>query len=51
MLQFFYSTKIRNNIVGSLFCISSVRAEHADDSRVKLIVESKISLLLEFDQY
>ena len=40
------STKMHSNIVESLFCIPGTSAEHKDYSRVKLIVESKIGLLL-----
>ena len=47
----FYYTKILNNIVESLFCVSGVSAEHEDDLRVKMIVESEISLLLELYRY
>ena len=47
----FYSKKIRNNTVQSLFCIPGASAERQDDSRVKLILESKIGLLLEFNRY
>ena len=47
----FYSTKIRNNILESLFFIPGVSAEHEDDLRVKLIVESEIGLLLELYRY
>ena len=42
----FYSTKIRNSIVESLFCISGASTEPQENSRVELIVESDIGLLL-----
>ena len=45
MLESDSSTKIRNNIVESLFCIPGAIAEHEDNSRVNLIVESEIGLL------
>ena len=45
------SKKNQNNILDSLFCIPSVGSEHEEDLKVKLINESRIGLLLEFDQY
>ena len=47
----FYSTKIWNSFVESLVCIQGASAEPKDEYRVKLIVESAIGLLLEFDWY
>ena len=47
----FYSTKIQNNFIESLFCIHGASDEPKDDFRVKLVFDSEIGLLLELNQY
>ena len=49
MLESVFTKKLPSNIVQSLFCITGARDEHEDDSKVNIIVESKIGLLSEFD--
>ena len=41
----FYNTKIRNNFVGSIFCIHGSSSKPKDNLRVKLNVKSDICLL------
>ena len=47
----FYYTKILSIIVESLFYISGVSSEHRNDSKVNMIVDREIDLLLELYRY
>ena len=42
MLEYIYSTKIRNKTVEAPFCIPGARTERQNNLRVKKIVESKL---------